>query len=230
MIFLRNFADVMKKSLLTILFAAASVVAVASPPFRLGIRAGFNSSNFSETRSAITLNQPQWKKGFIAGVEMDMPLLVGVHLAPGFFFDHRNNDYTAVDGNVHTNGSVSSSWFQFQLMASYHISALSFATLQLDFGPYVAYGIGGSNKYQTMTYYDLMPPMASAEFSSPTFGHEGAYFRTDWGFKIGAGFLVARHYYVGAHYLAGARNMSLRKSTVDSSKTRAWEFTLGYNF
>lgn len=221
----------MKKLILTAIVAAAtSVSAIASPPFTLGVRVGFNSSNFSEARSAVTLDQPQWKKGFIAGVEMDMPLLVGFHLAPGFFFDHRNNNYTAVDGNTQTYGSVSSSWFQFQLMASYHISALSFATVQFDFGPYVAYGVGGSNKFQSITYDLLLPPMASAEFSVPTFGHDGSYFRTDWGFKMGAGLLFAKHVYLGAHYVIGARNMSIHKSLIDDSQTRAWEFTLGYNF
>lgn len=221
----------MKKFLLVSILAVVSAfTAPASPPFRLGIRAGFNSSNFSESRSALTLDQPQWKKGFIVGVEMDMPLVAGVHLAPGFFYDRRNNDYTAVEGNVHTYGSVSSSWFQFQLMASYHLSLLKFTTLELDFGPYINYGIGGSNKYQTVTYDLLLPPMASAEFSVPTFGHEGSYFRTDWGFKTGAGILLCKHYYIGAHYIIGARNLSIHKSAIDDSKTRAWEFTLGYNF
>lgn len=221
----------MKRLILTTIFAAVTgVTALASPPFTLGVRAGFNSSNYTETRSAMNLNQPQWKKGFIAGVEMDMPLLVGVHLAPGFFFDHRNNEYTMIDGNTHTYGHVSSSWFQFQLMASYHVSLLSFATLQLDFGPYVSYGIDGNDKYYTITYYDPMPPITSANISVPTFGSDGMYFRTDWGFKTGMGFTVASHYYVGAHYIIGARNLSWHKSVIDDSKTRAWEFTLGYNF
>lgn len=221
----------MKKLLLTAILAATTAIAtLASPPFSLGARVGFNSSNFAEARSALSLNQPQWKKGFIAGIEMDIPLLMGFHLAPGFYFDHRNNDYSAVSGNVQTFGSVSSSWFQFQLMASYHISPLSFTTVCFDFGPYLAYGFGGSDKFQQVTFDSLLPAVASAKFSTSTFGHDGSYFRTDWGFKMGVGLLLARHYYLGAHYVAGARNLSIHKSAIDNSKSRSWEFTLGYNF
>ena len=57
----------------------------------------------------------------------------------------------------------------------------------------------------------------------------------DFGIKMGTGLQVLGHYYVGAHYLAGCIDAWKDRSIGNVTKTyggvtKAWVFTLGYDF
>lgn len=236
----------MRKLLLTALFLTSACGSIlAEAPVRLGVRAGLNSSNISETRilpGMQGVHGKDWKTGFEIGAVVDIPMTHNFFLQPGFFFDRHNNGYVTsitypkvIDDvtttvSIHTKGHVGTNWFQIPVLVSYRFQPFNGLEIQADFGPYFAYGIGGSDKYTAIEFSGDVPALESPEISEPSFGHNGHYFRTDWGFKMGVGFEVAGHYYFATHYMAGARNLSRVKKSIGDANNRSWQFTVGYNF
>lgn len=212
-------------------------------PVKIGVRAGLNSSNISMKRAVETVQTKEWKKGFVVGAVVDIKLTNHIYLQPGFYYDQRNDNYTTtvtntsivdgvqIEGLSHTAAKVGTKWFQIPVLASYRIDLLNVLQIQGDFGPFLAYGLGGKTKSRTLNYdLDLPMPSDVPEISVPNFGKEGSLFRTDWGLKMGVGVLLWHHYYVGAHYMTGFRNLSTIKDVVESSNTHNWQITVGYNF
>ena len=77
------------------------------------------------------------------------------------------------------------------------------AQVQIDFGPYFAWGFGGANKYTVYGTSDTeptAPQVIGRDFKSDCFGDKGMVQTYDWGLKMGLGVLVMQHYYIGAHY------------------------------
>ncbi len=228
-------------SLLLGAFSARS----AEMPIKVGVRVGLNSSVISETRlvPGLTVNHTtDWKPGFNAGAVVEIPMSHNFYLTPGFFFDYRHNDYTVVstfpvitdgnklNGSAIISGSVKTNWFQIPMLASYRIP-LKIVDLKLDFGPYIALGLAGRDKY-TVEEFLVQEHMESMTITDNTFGKgdDSRYFNIDWGFDVGAGLVIARHYYVGAHYLFGLRNLAQNKDVVSKAHSAQWQVSIGYNF
>lgn len=235
-----------KKILLSFLISATTLAATAEMPVRIGVRAGVNTSNISETRlmegSECMLN-PNWRCGFDFGAVVDIRMSSHVYLQPGFFYSYHNDAYKTsvayireIDGvptrgAMQTDGRVLTSWFHIPILISYRYAPVSILELQADFGPYLSYGLAGHDTASSIELVDGLPAMTYPEISTEAFGKDdGQYFRIDWGFKLGLGFEFFKHYYFGAHYLIGARNIAKNKQVVSDAHSREWKFTLGYNF
>lgn len=225
---------------LAVMLPAAAFSQIPAPVF-VGIRAGVNASNISETRvtpGMTTMHEPKWKNGFTLGAIVDIPVKHNFYLSPGFYYDYRHNDYTlqykylANDRDIiaTTEGEVQTNWFQIPVLASYRIP-VKFVQFQFDFGPYISLGLGGRDKTTTheIGHEQVLEPLT---ISTNAFGagETSRYFNIDWGFDAGVGLLFARHYYIGAHYLIGLRNLALAKSVLSKARTRQWQLSIGYNF
>lgn len=233
----------------SLILLASALGAQAQMPVRIGVRAGVNTSSIGEIRSGDALSAMRsswWKPGFAAGAVVDVPMTSFLSIQPGFFFDYRHSSYqtsgefsfTPLEGKPpatiarHTKGNIYSSWFHIPVLFSFRVNLHSKLQLQADFGPYLSLGIGGHDAYTVTDYSGTLPTTPdSPTIKQPLFGKGSAeYFRTDWGFKFGLGFEICRHYYIGAHYLAGVRNLARNKDMVRKTDTRAWQFSIGYNF
>lgn len=217
----------------------------AEMPIKVGVRVGANTSVISETRRTpgMTIDHStSWKPGFTAGAVVEIPMTHNFYLSPGFFFDYRHDDYKLVsaypveqDGVVSMGsrictGSVKTNWFQIPMLVSYRIP-LKIIDFQFDFGPYIALGLAGHDKFSEERYVNDLHS-ESMIITDNTFGKglDSRYFNIDWGFDFGAGIIIARHYYVGAHYLIGARNLAQNKDIVSKAHSAQWQFSIGYNF
>lgn len=215
-------------------------------PVKVGLRVGVNTSNISETRvpaGKTEIHEMSWKPGFNAGAIVDIPIKHNFYLTPGFYFDYRHDEYTLIstypiqtDGiksevAEHTQGSVTTNWFHIPMLVSYRIP-LKIVEFQFDFGPYISLGLGGRDNEVIRQYNGDVPFMESSVIKHNAFGYgsDSRYFNIDWGFDIGVGMLFAKHYYVGVHYLLGARNLALNKDVIRKAHSRAWQFSIGYNF
>lgn len=231
------------KHILLMAAAALPAIAAAKPgaPVQVGIRAGINTSNISETRvtPGLTLSHtPHWQAGFTAGAIVDIPLKHNFYLTPGFYYDYRHNDYDLQykyqannrDIIAMRRGEVYTSWFQIPVLMSYRVP-VKFVAFQFDFGPYISLGLGGRDKTTTQEFghVEEMEPMS---IKTTAFGHgdDARYFNIDWGFDFGFGLMFAQHYYIGAHYLIGARNLALNKQVLGNAHSHQWQFSIGYNF
>ena len=215
--------------------------------FTIGIRTGVNTSNLSDNRSSAITDlrsaRNQWKAGFSIGAVVDINVRNFLVLQPGFFLQTRSHDYnyTMVGQNAdywgNIEGNRSCSYFQIPILASLRKDFTEDLQVQVDFGPYFMYGIGGEDE-QKYFEVDFGTPQADKEINSgyreyDYFGSDGAVKGYDWGFKFGAGVVVMKHYYIGVHYEAGCRNVL---KTPEGSKheysgrNKAWNFTVGYNF
>ncbi len=239
----------MKRFFIALLLLPAMVDAAAQMPVRIGIRAGVNTSSIGETRTGVDavngFQKTAWKPGFSTGAVVDVPITSFFAIQPGFLFDYRHSSYntsgeftyTPAEGEPqailarHTKGEIRTSWFHVPVLFSFRYALLKALELQGDFGPYLSLGLGGHDTYTVTEFSGPLPTETTPKVKQPAFGKgDGRYFRTDWGFKMGIGIEICQHYYIGAHYLAGVRNIARNKAVVRNSDTRAWQFTVGYNF
>lgn len=232
--------------IILVMFVAQLSVAFAQAPFSVGLRAGINSSNITENRiysGALGVHNTTWKPGFMIGAVVDIPISGKFALSPGFFYDRRNSDYASSyihnemteDGvislPVYAEGSTSTNWFHIPMLVSFKFFPVRAFGINLDFGPYISFGLSGSSKIKCVIYQDNETNIEIPHTKHSCFkGDDSLYFNTDWGFKAGGGLVLFRHIYIGAHYMFGLRNLAKNKAFVSKSHTREWQFTVGYNF
>ncbi|MCM1022037.1 MAG: PorT family protein [Muribaculaceae bacterium] len=212
----------------------------------IGVRVGFNSSNlsnnFSDQFPEIVSQKQQWRNGFSVGAVVDLNMTGFLTIQPGLFLSTRKNDYNMILNNAETsryeiyNGSANCKYLTVPIMASFRMGVAELIQLQVDLGPYMAWGFGGKNKY-TLYGYKTNPMTNALEPWNPHaksayFGNGGLAKRYDYGLKTGVGILAMGKVYLGAHFMYGCRNalqeIPLSAKSVKGHNKR-WEFTIGYN-
>ena len=210
----------------------------------VGIRAGFNSSNLTNNYkdkypSVISMNQ-HWRNGFSLGAVVDLNLAGFFTIQPGVVVSTRKNSYDIVVDRTEMfelyRGSQNCKYFTVPVLASFRMGVQELVQLQLDLGPYFAWGFGGKNKYTQYTYQTdeaagIMVPKVYHE-KSPYFGNSGLAKRYDYGIKTGVGVLAFGKIYLGAHFMYGFRNALQHVPLSDKpvkGHNKRWEFTVGYN-
>lgn len=218
-----------------------------TPPVKIGVRTGVNISKINETRlndgAVPIMHTSESKPGFSIGAVVDVPISRHFALQPGFYYNYNQYNYSTstqfarFEENEletrfarHVSGRMSTNWFQVPVLISYRLD-LSFVEFQVDFGPYFAIGLGGTDKVTSQDFgNDLISSPETVKYNA--FGHDkdARYKNYNWGFDFGVGLVFARHYYVGAHYLVGCPDISKAKTTVDKAHTSEWQICVGYNF
>ena len=209
----------------------------------IGIRAGFNSSNlsnnYSDQFSGIASQKQQWRNGATIGAVVDLNLTGFLTIQPGLFLSTRKNDYSILTENAKHfelyDGSANCKYFTVPVMASFRMGVAELIQLQLDFGPYMAWGFGGKNKYTCYGYQG--DPVTGVEQpkifkgKSSYFGNGGMAKRYDYGIKTGVGVLAMGKIYLGAHFMYGCRNVLQPLPMTDAhvkGHNKRWEFTVGF--
>lgn len=183
-----------------------------------GIRGGILGANmsFSEDGSSYS---PGSRIGFNAGVNVDIPLMQSLHLQTGLFLQQKGFKMEE-DGET---WKVNPMYLQIPVLASYRYAFSDACELQINVGPYLAYGISGKSKYE----------VGGDEAEYDFFGGEDdddseCAKSFDMGLSFGAGVTVAKHYYLGFSYDLGLTNIG--RDDDGSIKNKAWMINLGYNF
>ena len=83
--------------LFSTLMLACSGAQAADMPLRVGVRAGVNTSDITETRVAPGLtvdHRKHWQPGVNIGAIVDISMGKRFYLSPGFYYDYRHDDYS----------------------------------------------------------------------------------------------------------------------------------------
>lgn len=156
-----------------------------------GVRAGMNLSSVGGDMKTDS------KIGFKAGVSADIAIVQSFYINTGLFYSMQGYEPKG-KGDGMTAG-----YLNLPIYASYRLNFAEESQLQINFGPYVAYGLHGDDGY----------------FDNAK--------RFDMGLGVGAGYTFKR-WYLGLDYQFGLMNIS----DVDgfSAKNKNFSITLGYNF
>ena len=130
----------------------------------------------------------------------------------------QNKGYKEKEGDYEL--TANPMYLEIPVLASYRYNFSDAAQLQINVGPYFAYGVGGKIKETD----------EGDEDKWDCFGDKGAdWKRFDCGLQIGAGLTIAKNYYIGAAYEFGFSNIA-KNSGDGKLKNKNWMFSVGYNF
>ena len=180
-------------------------------PVTFGIRGGVNLAKQIASSDEGYSFSAKNNVGFNVGVSVDIPMLESLYLQSGLYYTVKGykleeEDYTE---------KATPSYLQIPILASYRYNFSDFTQLQINFGPYLAYGIGGKYKWDD-------------EDEDEKFFDDDYNKRFDAGLTIGAG-MTFGHIFVGLNYDLGMTNI-LKDSDDGSLKNRSLSINLGYNF
>ena len=185
-----------------------------------GIEGGLNLSSATGDLEADS------RTSFNVGLAVNIPLMQSLYLKTGLYY----TDKGAKEKEGTDEVSIGAGYLEIPVLASYRYDFGSGTQLQVNFGPYFAYGIAGKVKN---TYYDDYEEMNYTD-KYDTFGDEGLLKRFDAGLHIGTGVTIANHFYVGLGYefgLTNALNESLDEEFGElSAKTSNFFVNVGYTF
>lgn len=159
----------MKNLKLTLIVAMLAVVTVASAQMRLGVKGGVNASNFYGSE----LNDNNAKIGFNIGLSADYDFAYNMGIQTGLFYTTKGFKFKQSISEF-TSNLV---YLQIPVHLAYKIDVTPGTRVFLHGGPYLAYGVGGSNSFKLGR--DEISP-------SKVFGDNGLK-SFDAGLGIGAG-------------------------------------------
>ena len=172
-------------------------------PITFSIRGGVNFSNVTVSEGGMSVS-PKSHTGFHAGVAVDFPILESFYLQSGMYY--------TVKGYKYGDEKANPAYLEIPILASYRYNFSDAAQLQINFGPYLAYGVGGKLK--------------AYDYKNDFFGDN--FKRFDMGLQVGAGFTFARHYYLGLAYEFGLVNIA--KNGNAKFKNTNFFISEGYQF
>ena len=187
-----------------------------------GIRVGMNSSNMQFSGEDDS-DSPDNKIGFNAGVSVDIPMLQSLYLQTGLYYTTKGYKVEENDGDEKYTTKATPSYLEIPVMASYRYDFSDNAQLQVNFGPYFAYGIGG--KYKEEWSYKG----EKEEEKEDLFGKDKYLTRFDAGLGIGAGFTYSKFFF-GLNYQFGLSNILQDAKDGYSVKNKNLSISIGYNF
>lgn len=188
-----------------------------------GIRAGLNLSNMKISNGEDS-SSPDSKAGFNVGISMDIPMLQSLYLQTGLYYTTKGAKYEESEDDYYKyKETLNPSYLEIPIMASYRYDFNDAAQLQVNFGPYFAYGLAGKYK-ETYTGYD-----ETEEEKEDLFGKDKYLNRFDAGLGIGAGFTYNK-FFIGLNYQFGLANIAQDAEDDYSIKNKNFSISIGYNF
>jgi len=166
---------------------AAFQLSAQDSPFNLGLKVGINMSSTSLDVKPDA--EKDAKVGFVAGITAEYEFSRQFALQSGLLFTTKGmklkgTEYAIPSGERRWTQNINMQYLQIPLTAAYKINLSSSTRLFIQAGPYIAYGIGGSNKTK-IKYYDLGDKEPKEEKVN-TFGKD-RFKRFDFGLTGGIG-------------------------------------------
>lgn len=178
-----------------------------------GIRGGLNSVNINFSEDDVSYN-PDARLAWHVGVIADIPIMESLYFQTGLYL--QNKGYKYEDKKYDETETAKPMYLEVPILASYRYNFSDAAQLQINVGPYFAYGIGGKIEWEVENETE----------DDDFFDDETNKF--DVGLSLGAGITVAQHYYLGFAYELGFAKVF--DDTEVKSHNRNWMFSVGFNF
>ena len=181
-------------------------------PVTFGIRGGVNFAKQAVSSDGYSYS-PKNNVGFNIGVSVDIPMMESLYLQSGLYYTVKGYKLEE-DGETE---KATPAYLEIPILASYRYNFSDFTQLQINFGPYLAYGIGGKYKWE----YE-------GESEDEKYFDSDDNRKFDAGLAFGAG-MTFGHIFVGINYDLGLTNI-LKDSEGTSLKNRCLSINVGYNF
>ena len=220
----------MRRIKLSLLAVALMIATAASAQVSFGLQGGANLSNMTD-------NNP--KAGFNVGILTNIGLSHSVGIRSGLFFTTKGyNSREALtcgsglpqngngNGNGYGNGNNSNGngdmfpvfnlmYLQLPVHFAYKINVMPGTRVVLHAGPYVAYGVGGSERIN------------GTDTNTVIFGDDGCFNPFDFGLGLGVGFEFGR-FLTGIGWDMGLLNVSNRDGVTRRNQNAY--LTVGFRF
>jgi|ERR1700744_5166168 len=195
----------MKKLLLILCLTGFTTISFAQS-INLGVKAGANLSNLAFSGVGYNLGN-QYTTGFHAGLVADIGFQQ-FSIQPGLFFITKGTMYT--DSLINNLGQKAGTqtlkttlnYLELPVNLLYKIQAAPKAKIYLGGGPYLGYGLSGSNEEYTT------PASGPTSHSSLSFGGGFPHYRNpDYGVNFIAGIEMAKRFTFDLNYSLGLGNL-----------------------
>ncbi|WP_295729984.1 porin family protein [uncultured Muribaculum sp.] len=192
----------------------------------IGPRVGLNISTFSLDK--IDDSDLSSKVGFSAGVAVEFPIVRSFYINTGLFYTTKGAKEEVTEGRYTEKVTMNAGYLEIPLYASYRLNFAEESQLQVNFGPYFAYGVNGKLKYEdNEDEYDM--DLFGVADNDDEEGKAG-FKRFDFGLGVGLGYTFQR-IYLGMNYQFGLVNIADKKVWENGSiKNSNFNISLGYNF
>lgn len=158
-----------------------------------GIRAGVNMANISGSDSDGSSYSPGSRTSFHIGVTADIPIMQSLYVQTGLFFQNKGYKFEETDDYYDdyykTTETAKPMYLEIPVLASYRYNVSDAMQLQINFGPYFGYGIGGKMKEERIINGE------NKSEESDYFGDADetcGYKRFNCGLQVGAGLTFFR--------------------------------------
>lgn len=151
------------------------------------IRLGYNYT---------TINGSEWKSGANFGATFDIALTNSIAFRPGVYYTMKGFY------SKNHNSDLKFNFLETPLLAIFHKNINSLISIELQVGPYFAYGISGKESENGVYYENHEKKEYTFDFK--TFDY---YDRFDWGANAGFGVNIG-HLYIGSAFELGFTNVN----------------------
>lgn len=183
-----------------------------------GVRGGLNVSNIHVSVDKLGASLDS-KVGYRFGVSADIAIVKSFAISTGLYYSAKG---AKADGGIYDPEfdeydtdklTISPAYLELPIYASYRVNFAEASQLQINFGPYLAYGVNGKVKL--------------GDDKVDVFGDDG-FRRFDAGLGVGAGYTF-NHFYVGLDYQFGLANIA-DTGGIGKITNRNFNISIGYNF
>jgi hypothetical protein len=205
----------MKKLLLAIVFAAASMGAFAQIP-KFGIKGGVNFANVTASSGSVSASFGQLTT-FSVGAFADLKA-GSISIQPGLFYTGKG--FKIDDQASNESVELNLKYLQVPVNFVYH-APIVVGNIYLGAGPFVAYGISGKSKAKSG---------GSTIEEDVVFGDDGDVKRTEFGLQGIAGLQLKGGFLVGISYDLGLSNIANNIDGEGSLKNKVFGVSVGFTF
>ena len=178
----------------------------ADKPITFGVRIGGNLSTITGDMDDAVKS----RFGFNVGVNVDIPLLQSLYVQTGLYATQKGFKGDGYEMKANP------LYLEIPVLASYRYNFSEATQLQVNFGPYLAYGISGKLKTED-----------EDEKLDVDFFDDNVAKKFDAGLQIGAGVTVSK-FYIGCAYQFGLTSIFDMDGV--GMKNSNFMFNVGYNF
>lgn len=193
----------------------------------IGPRVGLNVSNVSTDK--IEGWDSDSKIGFNVGVAVEFPIVRSFYINTGLFYTTKGFKNEVSEDDWSYKQTANAGYLELPIYASYRLNFAEESQLQVNFGPYFAYGVNGKFKVEETDEPDWecdLFGVADEDSDEDKMGLK----RFDCGLGVGLGYTFHK-IYLGINYQFGLVNIADKKEWGNAKiKNNNFNISIGYNF
>ncbi|MBQ9440151.1 MAG: outer membrane beta-barrel protein [Paludibacteraceae bacterium] len=150
--------------------------------------------------------------GFVLGGSVDIAIIKSLSVKTGFDIAHNRANYDMVTesysyARFEEEGTLGSTWIEAPIVPTYHLDINNDMQVQLGFGEYMAFGLGGNINIEERMVYLQSDRAPRKEESDYPFFHNGNFSRFNYGVLLSAG-VRWKNIYANLQYRIGLANIT----------------------